>query len=198
MPRSELLPLPGTPGLTLWSGLLGRAAADAMLARLLRQIPWRQPQVTLFGRTGPIPRLQSWHGDPDAEYSYSGLPLVPLPWTSELTLLRERVQIATGQPFNSVLVNLYRSGLDTMGWHADNETVLGPAPWIASYSLGASRDFTLRPRGSRRIDRSLPLGHDQLLLMPPPMQARWEHALPRRARVSSPRINLTFRFIYPV
>lgn len=166
------------------------------MQQLHSEIPWAQPEITLFGRTGPVPRLQSWHGEPEARYAYSGLPLPPTPWTPGLRRILDAVETATGHRFNSVLANLYRNGHDTMGWHADDEAELGPAPWIASYSLGATRDFTLRRRGTTRIAERIALEHDQLLLMPPEMQRHWEHALPRRARVLTPRINLTFRFIY--
>ncbi|WP_111656601.1 alpha-ketoglutarate-dependent dioxygenase AlkB family protein [Isoalcanivorax indicus] len=190
-----LRPLPGTPGLQVWPAVLGASRANVLMDRLLASLPWSQPEVTVYGRTGPVPRLQSWHGDPDADYAYSGLPLPPRPWTPELDALRRTVEAVTGHRYNSVLANLYRNGEDTMGWHADDERELGPQPWIASYSLGATRDFTLRRKGQGRIEDRIALAHDQLILMPPAMQRLWEHALPRRARVSAPRLNLTFRLI---
>ena len=49
-----------------------------------------------------------------------------------------------GERFNSVLLNLYRDGQDSMGWHSDDESELGPAPAIASLSLGEPRRFLLR------------------------------------------------------
>lgn len=190
-----LRPLPGTPGLRVWPALLGASRADALMETLLVSLPWSQPEVTIYGRTGPVPRLQSWHGDPDADYAYSGLPLPPQPWSPELAGLRRLLETVTGHGYNSVLANLYRTGADTMGWHADDEPELGPSPWIASYSLGATRDFTLRRKGQSRIEDRIALAHDQLILMPPAMQRLWEHALPRRARVTTPRLNLTFRLI---
>ncbi|MCH8542916.1 MAG: alpha-ketoglutarate-dependent dioxygenase AlkB [Alcanivorax sp.] len=195
-PEAVLRPLAQTPGLWCWPALIGSAEAKPLMAQLLDEVPWAQPDITLFGRTGPVPRLQSWHGEPEARYAYSGLPLPPTPWTPGLRRILDVVQAATGHRFNSVLANLYRNGHDTMGWHADDEAELGPAPWIASYSLGATRDFTLRRRGTTRIGERIALEHDQLLLMPPAMQQHWEHALPRRAQVMAPRINLTFRLIY--
>jgi alkylated DNA repair dioxygenase AlkB len=73
-----------------------------------------------------------------------------------------------------------------------------PQAPIASLSLGATRSFRLRPRaplaeGVRPI--SLELGHGDLLVMDPPTQQHWLHALPRRRRVSQERLNLTFRLI---
>ncbi len=187
--------LPGTPGLALWEPLLPAIDADALLAELTATLPWQQPRITLYGRSHPVPRLQSWHGDADAGYRYSGLAMTPQLWTRALARLRDQVAAACGHHFNSVLANLYRDGRDSMGWHADDEPELGPQPWIASLSLGAARDFALRRKGARRTALTLPLRHNQLLLMPAAMQQHWQHALPRRLRVEQPRLNLTFRLI---
>lgn len=188
-------PLADTRGLRLWERFLPADDADALLALLRDTLPWVQPEVRLYGRLRQIPRLQSWHGDSAAHYRYSGLSMAPAPWPPALARLRDQIQAGVQHHFNSVLANLYRDGRDSMGWHADNEPELGPEPWIASFSLGASRDFALRRAGSTRTSLVLPLRHNQLLLMPPEMQRHWQHALPRRLRIQAPRINLTFRHI---
>ena len=82
-----------------------------------------------------------------------------------------------------------------MGYHSDDEPELGPQPWIASYSLGAERDFVFRPRGGGRQCLCLALPDNSLLLMSPDVQRRFQHALPRRQRVQAERLNLTFRQI---
>jgi alkylated DNA repair dioxygenase AlkB len=106
------------------------------------------------------------------------------------------VEQATAHRFNSVLLNLYRNGRDSMGWHADDEPELGPAPAIASVSLGALRRFRLRPRaGLVHAPLSLDLPHGSLLLMRGPTQQHWQHALPKTARPVGPRLNLTFRWV---
>jgi alkylated DNA repair dioxygenase AlkB len=183
---------------TLW--LWGRTGqpSPALLEQLQQSLPWEQPSLRLFGRWHPIPRLQCWCADPGADYRYSGRPLPRAGWTEELMRLRSLATAITGKPFNSVLANLYRSGDDSMGWHADDEPELGPAPWIASWSLGASRDFAVRRKGESRIYRSISLNDGQLLLMSPGVQQHWQHALPRRARVRAPRLNLTFRYVRPL
>ena len=94
---------------------------------------------------------------------------------------------------NGVLLNYYRDGRDTMGWHADDEPELDPEAPIASLSLGASRTFRLRPRGVAAAPLDLELGDGDLLVMDPPTQRHWQHALPRRLRLREPRLNLTFR-----
>lgn len=179
-----------------WNSLLCQRA-ETTAGTLHRELPWQQPKLRLFGQWRTIPRLQSWHGDPEAEYRYSGLTLPPAPWHPLLNQIKEALEDLTGTTFNSVLANLYRDGDDAMGWHADDEPELGAEPWIASYSLGASRRFSFRPRdgGAERV--RMDLLNDQVLLMSPEVQHRWQHSLPRTRRCQSWRINLTFRQIYP-
>ena len=171
------------------------ADSPALFHQLLNTILWQQGYVTLYGKRHLIPRLQAWYGDPDAGYRYSGEALTPLPWTAELKQLKDELQTMTGLPLNSVLANLYRNGQDKMGWHADDETELGEQPQILSLSLGACRDFALRPKGASRQHSQVALTDGSLLWMKAGMQSRWQHALPARARVTTPRINLTFRLV---
>ena len=119
---------------------------------------------------------------------------------AELGRLRERVSAACESHFNSVLVNLYRDGDDSMGWHADDEPELGPRPVIASLSLGATRRFRMQPRrGGRDVRRALShaidLTHGSLLVMAGDTQRDWRHAVPRTRSTVGPRINLTFRYV---
>ncbi|UYZ58528.1 alpha-ketoglutarate-dependent dioxygenase AlkB family protein [Hymenobacter latericus] len=174
------------------------ADADALLRELTDGIAWRQEPIRLFGREVLQPRLIAWHGDAGAAYRYSGLQLQPAALTPTLHALRLRLQQATGATYNSVLLNLYRHGQDSMGWHADDEPELGPAPVIASLSLGATRRFRFRRRPNASFEAapvSLDLPHGSLLLMQGPTQHNWQHALPKTARPVGPRINLTFRNI---
>jgi alkylated DNA repair dioxygenase AlkB len=166
----------------------------SLLDRLLADIPWRRDTITLFGRTHLQPRLMCWMGDPGAAYRYSGREQPLVPWHPEVSRLREALSVRAGCRFNSVLLNLYRTGDDSMGWHADDEPELdGEAP-IASLSLGHRRTLLFRPRERTRRERvSLELGEGDLLLMEPPTQRHWRHALPRRRRVGEARVNLTFR-----
>jgi alkylated DNA repair dioxygenase AlkB len=144
----------------------------------------------------PLPRLTAWYGDPGARYHYSGIVNEPRPWTSFLNTLRERVQTCTGHAFNSVLLNLYRSGADSLSWHQDNEPELGERPVIASLSVGQVRVFQLRHTWRREVDRlDIALAHGSLLLMQGGTQAQWQHRLPKTKRPVGARINLTFRHI---
>jgi len=185
------------PGATLavdprW---LASDAADALFAALRDTLPWQTHRLRLFGREVAAPRLSAWVGDPGARYRYSGTLFEPGPWPDALLPLREQLSAALGTQFNSVLANLYRDGGDAMGWHSDNEPELGPAPVIASLSLGATRRFVLRHRADPAQRLALDLAHGSLLLMAGDTQRNYRHAVPRTARPVGPRINLTFRHV---
>lgn len=177
----------------LWLWHLTGRLPDGLMHRLVTELAWEQPEIRLFGRWHRIPRLQHWCADEGVSYRYSGRTLPAAPWSGELHRLRQTTEQLTGLAFNSVLVNLYRDGNDAMGWHADDEAELGPTPWIASWSFGASRDFCLRRKGESRTGHRIALEDSTLLLMSPAIQQRWQHALPRRQRVTQARLNLTFR-----
>jgi alkylated DNA repair dioxygenase AlkB len=187
-PRASLLPCDGE--VFLFEDAIGRADADRLLDALLGQIAWRQEEATIMGRRVAIPRLTAWHGE--AGYVYSGIRMAPAPWSRALLELRQRAEHLAGQPFNSVLLNLYRDGRDSVSWHADNEPGLGRNPVIASLSLGATRRFQLKHR--RRDERvAIDLSHGSCLVMAGATQHHWLHQLPKTARPVGPRINLTFR-----
>lgn len=174
---------------------LSPAEASDWLERLVAETPWEQPEVYLHGRHYPVPRLVAWYGDPEACYTYSGLTHQPRPWTPLLGEIRTRVQEAVGQPLNGVLLNYYRDGQDSMGWHSDDEPELGRNPTVASLNLGETRRFDLRRKGSNRIECSLDLGHGALLVMSGPTQHHWQHQVAKTRIPCAPRLNLTFRWI---
>lgn len=193
----EPIELDGRPLIRRLRPLLPEDRAGECFQRLCAELPWEQPAVEVYGRHHPVPRLQSWHGDPEAEYRYSGLTLSPEPWHPLLADVRARIEQVSDIRFNSVLANLYRDGRDSMGWHADDEPELGPEPRVASLSLGAERDFALRRKGETRMAFKWPLAHNELWLMEPELQHHWQHSLPRRKRVEQARLNLTFRWVQP-
>lgn len=173
---------------------LGRGRADALFETLWREIAWQQQDIFLFGRAVRQPRLTAWCSDPGVRYRYSGLCLEPTPWHPDLTDLRSRLARDLGVYFNSVLLNAYRNGRDSMGWHADNEPELGPQPRIASVSLGAVRRMLVRPAsGGASVGQDLEPG--SLLVMSERSQDDWRHAIPKVRKPVGPRINLTFRLI---
>jgi alkylated DNA repair dioxygenase AlkB len=177
----------------------GFAARDeaALLDRLQRELPWVQELYVRGERWVPAPRLTSFHADPGCGYVYSGIEYRPQPWTDPLAELRARLRAQFGVDWNSVLVNLYRDGRDSVGWHADDEPELGPTRddvAIASLSFGAARRFVLKHRkDGRRLGYEL--GGGDLLLMRGRTQRHWLHALPKTQKPVALRINLTFRVI---
>jgi alkylated DNA repair dioxygenase AlkB len=186
--RANLLPCDGE---VLWfEHAIEQRDADRLLDDLAASIAWRQEVATIMGRRVPIPRLTAWHGE--AGYVYSGIAMAPAAWTPPLLELKRCAEDHAGQAFNSVLLNLYRDGRDSVGWHADNEPGLGRNPVIASLSLGATRRFQLK---HRRLDErvAIDLTHGSCLIMAGATQHHWLHQLPKTARPVGPRINLTFR-----
>ena len=171
------------------------AVADQWLKTLLAETPWEQPSVRLHGREYPVPRRVAWYGDAQASYSYSGLLHQPLPWTPLLASIRRQLEAQLAAPLNAVLLNLYRDGQDSMGWHSDDEAALGRDPLIASLSLGGQRRFDLRRKGQGRIAHSLVLEHGSLLVMRGSTQHHWQHQVAKTRRPCEPRVNLTFRWI---
>lgn len=184
----NLLPCDGE--VRLHEAALGAADADRLQGALMAGIAWRHEIATVMGRRVAIPRLTAWHGE--AGYVYSGIRMAPAPWNAPLLELKAVAEDLAGQPFNSVLLNLYRDGRDSVSWHADNEPGLGRDPVIASLSLGAVRRFQMKHR--RRDERiAIDLGHGSCLIMAGATQHHWLHQLPKTARPVGPRVNLTFR-----
>lgn len=165
---------------------------EVVLARLIAETAWREETVVVYGKRHLQPRLSAWHGD--KAYRYSGLSLSPLPFTPLLDTIRHAAQDATGRRYNSVLLNYYRDGRDSMGMHSDDEPELGPAPAIASVSFGATRPFILRHKGSKETLK-LPLTDGSLLFMAGRMQANWMHGINKTTKPVGARVNLTFRNI---
>jgi alkylated DNA repair dioxygenase AlkB len=179
--------------LIYYSQFFEEAEADTLFAVLQKTITWKQERGR-FNR--PFPRLTALYADAGVTYTYSGVTYPSLVWTAELGAIRRRVEEAAGAPFNSVLLNRYRDGGDSMGFHADDEPELGPNPVVPSISLGAERRFVLRHNRTReRIEYDLQ--HGSLLIMAGTLQHFWQHALPKTPRPAGERINLTFRNLLP-
>lgn len=175
---------------------LALESAAAALARLINEVAWMQDTIRTPGGVKPLPRLTAWQGDAGTVYIYSGIRNVPQPWTPTVLELRAAAEAASGARFNSVLLNRYRSGDDSMGWHADREPELGSAPVIASVSLGVARRFDFRHNVTGTL-RSFELTSGSLLVMREQTQTQWRHRVPKDPGVRGERINLTFRFVVP-
>jgi alkylated DNA repair dioxygenase AlkB len=158
---------------------------------------------------GPFPRLTAWYADAGLTYTYSGVTHQALPWTPALAEVRRRVEEAACLPslhrgrgvggegavlFNSVLLNFYRDGQDSIGYHTDAEPELGVNPAIASISLGSVRQFVLKHiKTGEKL--KFDLAHGSLLLMGGTCQHHWVHGVPKMKAAVGPRVNLTFRNI---
>jgi alkylated DNA repair dioxygenase AlkB len=174
-------------------------SAGAALRMLLVSTDWKQQRIRFCSPRGTMtrdqPRLTAWYGDPGTTYRYSGIRNDPLTWTDTLANLRHSVQAETGARYNSVLLNRYRSGRDSVDWHSDDEPELGADPTIASLSLGASRNFVLRHKSTKER-KVFVLESGDLLVMRGAVQRDWEHAVPK-VDDAGERINLTFRWVGP-
>jgi alkylated DNA repair dioxygenase AlkB len=168
--------------------------ASTFFDKLSIETDWIQPQIRMFGKWVDQPRLIAWQSSEGLSYSYSGITLTASPYSDLVEAIARKIEIKTGLTFNSVLINFYRDGKDSMGWHADNEPELGENPMIASLSLGSARDFVLKHNQRSDLKKVFSLNSGSLLLMGKGIQKNWKHALPKRAH-AGPRINLTFRRI---
>ncbi len=169
---------------------------DAMMRGLITETPWRQENVTVWGKTFRQPRLVAWYGDSGHAYRYSGVNLDPLPWIDRISGIKNRVEALVKHRFNSVLLNYYRDQNDSMGLHSDDEKELGPRPVIASISMGAERAFLLKSKmDSKAKVVRLPLASGSFLLMKGDTQSNYKHGIGKERRAIGPRVNLTFRVI---
>jgi alkylated DNA repair dioxygenase AlkB len=194
----EVLPCDGSA--LLLAKWLDNLQVGEMLRSLLDEVPWQSHDLVLFGKKMTEPRLSAWVGDDGVSYTYSGVRRVPGTWTRTLVELRHLCEstlasVFPGVGFNSVLANLYRSGDDSMGWHADDESELGPTPVIASMSFGDERRFDFRHRSSGETV-SVRLPHGSLLVMSGETQVHWKHRLAKTKASRSPRVNLTYRHVH--
>jgi alkylated DNA repair dioxygenase AlkB len=178
------------------SAFYSQAESQQVMEHLITTVPWQQDTLKFGGRQVLVPRLQAWYGDRTANYGYSGLRLTPSLWTPALLTIKIRIEKTFGVSFNSVLLNYYRNGQDSVAWHSDDETELGPDPLIASLSFGAERRFELKHRDGKTQKINIELADGSLLLMGTGLQKYWSHQLPKQPWVTEPRLNLTFRLIH--
>lgn len=194
-PETSMVNQKGLPlNLTLWPEFISKVKATYYINYLIQRPELAQGTIRLFGKTFKTPRLEALYGEKHLNYSYSNQQIQANPLCPILDQLKREVEHKTRHTFNCVFVNVYRNGLDSNGWHADNETELGRDPIIASLSLGASRKFLLKSNvGDERIN--LVLNHGDLLLMGSGIQNEWKHCVPKALKIMEPRVNLTFRKI---
>lgn len=169
--------------------------SDLLFQELLLTIPWQQDDIKVFGKVHAQPRLTALFGNEGKSYSYSNIKMQPHPWNPILQNLKLKAEAVSETEFTTVLLNLYRDGKDSNGWHADNEKELGTNPIIASMSFGAERYFHLQHNNDKNLKLKILLEHGSLLVMKGTTQHFWKHQIPKTAKPIGSRINLTFRSI---
>ena len=184
LPNAELIYIPN---------FYAQQKADAYLEYFKNNMPWQQDDIKIFGKTYPQPRLTALFATNEKPYRYSNITMIPKPFTSELLQIKTEVDKISQHEFTTVLLNLYRNGNDSNGWHADNEKALGLNPIIASLSFGATRAFHFKHRTIKEESHKLNLEHGSLLIMKGEMQHFWLHQIPKTKTEVNERINLTFR-----
>jgi alkylated DNA repair dioxygenase AlkB len=186
------LPYEGT--VNYYGKLLSQDSANHYLKALLENIEWRNDEAVIFGKKIFTKRKVAWYGEKPFEYTYSNTTKHALLWTKELLELKELIEKETGETFNSCLLNLYHTGDEGMAWHSDGEKDLKKDGAIGSLSFGAERKFAFKHKQTmEKVE--LILEHGSLLIMKDTTQTHWLHRLPPTKRVSTPRVNLTFRTI---
>ena len=169
--------------------------SNELFEKLKNEVPWQQDNITVFGKTHPQPRLTALFGNEGKPYSYSNIVMQPNAWNPLLMFIKNEIEEICQGNFTTVLLNYYRDGKDSNGWHADNEKELGRNPVIASVSFGAERFFHLQHNTIKEQKLKINLEHGSLLIMKGSTQHFWKHQIPKTAAAIGPRINLTFRII---
>ncbi len=164
-------------------------AADELLGALLSGVPWRTERRQMYDRVVDVPRLVSFH---DLAVEDPPHPM--------LARLRRRLNDIyageLGEPFTTVGLCCYRDGSDSVAWHGDT---IGRSStedtMVAIVSLGATRTFAMRRRGSgpRGPSLRLPQSHGDLLVMGGSCQRTWEHSVPKTSAPTGPRVSIQFR-----
>jgi alkylated DNA repair dioxygenase AlkB len=190
----EVLAMPDAD-VRFYRSLFAQEESDRLFTQLQQQTQWRQEFIKLYGKPVAIPRLTAWYGDAGKSYTYSRIEMAPEPWTSPLLEIKSRIEAISGITFNSVLLNLYRDGRDSVAWHSDDEPELGENPSIGSVSFGATRRFMFKHKQQKDLKQELELTHGSFLLMQGQTQHFWLHQIPKTTKLLQPRINLTFRII---
>lgn len=189
----NLLPYEGE--VNYYDQFLDFKSQNDLLESLKTEIEWKQEGMKMYGKEILFPRLTAWFAEDGKTYKYSGLVNIPEPFFGELLSLKQSIEQFTNLKFNSALLNYYRHGQDSMGWHADNERELGINPVIASVSLGITRKFQFKHKSIPKSILNIDLAGGSLLMMKGSTQHNWLHQIPKTKVLSGERINITFRQI---
>ena len=143
------------------------------------------------------------------DYRYSGVTLIQEEKSNPLVdeCLRHANGGSMKGPYTWALVNYYADGQDNVGMHQDNEEEVGDQP-VRTYSFGATRAFVMKQKLKKKRKRDeqeteqekkaarfvFELTHGSCGIMDGfAAQIKWEHGIPKRKKVSGPRISITPR-----
>ena len=188
------LNLPGAK-LRYFESFFNKSEAYNYFKQILDTTDWQQDKIKVYGKTYMQPRLTALYANNALPYSYSGIKMHPEKMTHILSVIQNRIHKVSNNIFTTVLINQYRNGNDSNGWHADNEKELGQNPIIASVSLGSDRFFHLKHRNKKELRFKILLKSGSLLFMEGETQTHWLHQIAKTAQPVGTRINLTFRKI---
>tara|TARA_B100000963_G_scaffold359897_1_gene388679 strand:+ start:967 stop:1545 length:579 start_codon:yes stop_codon:yes gene_type:complete len=188
----NLLPYDGT--LSYNQNFYSDEKAIEIFNALKTYTEYEQRIIKIFGKEINAPRLEAFYSKNKQNYSYSGQTLEGNIFTPMIEDICMEVEAFTGACFNSVLINVYRDGQDSNGWHSDNEKELGINPVIASLSFGASRNIHFR-HNKTNLKKTIEMENGSIMVMGGAIQHHWKHQVPKTSKVKSTRINMTFRWI---
>jgi alkylated DNA repair dioxygenase AlkB len=171
------------------------AVANEFFEKLKNEVPWQQEDIKVYGKVYEQPRLTALYGNQGKPYGYSNIIMQPHNWSPLIMHIKNEIETVCNENFTTVLLNNYRNGRDSNGWHADNEKELGRNPIIASVSFGAERVFQMKHNTIKDLKQNIILEHGSLLLMQGTTQHFWKHQIPKTSKLIGKRINLTFRII---
>ena len=192
IPQSLTIP---DGALVIYHTLFNEKESNQLFTDLYNNTKWKQENIKIYGKSFPIPRVTAWYRDSRKSYTYSKIAMTPEPWIPALLEIKSKIEVLSGVQFNSVLLNLYRSGSDSVAWHSDDEPELGENPVIGSVSFGGTRRFMFRHKSKKELKKEVDLTHGSFLLMKGATQHFWQHQIPKTTKEIEPRINLTFRII---
>ncbi|MGB5594137.1 MAG: alpha-ketoglutarate-dependent dioxygenase AlkB [Crocosphaera sp.] len=193
--QKKVINLDNNSQLIFYSQFFAQEESEQIFQTLKSESHWRQDHIKMYGKSLPLPRLTAWYGDEGKTYTYSRIEYHPNIWTPTLNKIKSRIEAVSNVKFNSVLINFYRNGKDSMSWHSDDEPELGKNPIIGSVSFGGLRRFCFKHKHKPDEKVNIELPHGSFLLMKGETQHHWLHQVPKTKKAVQPRINLTFRII---
>ena len=189
---NNLLPKDGA--VNYYGKIFTEEQSEIYYVKLLNEINWQHDVVKIFGKEIITKRKVAFLGDEGISYKYSGKTKIAENWLKFILEIKSTVEQISGEIFNACLLNYYHNGSEAMSWHSDNEKEILKHSAIASVSFGAERKFGFKHNFSKE-EISLMLENGSLLIMKDETQIYWKHKLYTNAKITEPRINLTFRTI---